>query len=376
MISDGTLDLAVARGIVSPDQAAELRGLEVLTSDDLFTIDAVAEPPIDRDDEEIRLVGSFGDIFVTLGLVLVLAPLAYVVNGAFGPLPMWLALGAASWALAEIFTRRRRLALPSLVLLGVFVVSAFFACLSLAAFLLADPHPPTTQPSWRFLPVFDSVTTSSVTTGLAALLALGLIVPHWLRFHVPVTIAAGVGTLSLAAFGFGGRLADVTPQAATLLLLVCGLLVFALAMRFDLSDRRRITRRTDIAFWLHLLAAPMIVHPVMSLLGNADWIGRGGSDSTTATLILIVFAVLTIVALVIDRRALLLSGLVYAGTAIAAIIGASGFTGTLVPAAALSLGLVVLALSAGWRPLRNAMLRLLPRTFVQKLPYPTGAQAL
>ena len=177
MISDGTLDLAVARGIISPDQAAELRGLETLTSDDLFTIDAVAETPIDRDDEEIRLVGSFGDIFVTLGLALVLAPLAYVVNGTFGPLPMWLSLGAASWALAEVFTRRRRLALPSLVLLGVFVVSAFFACLSLAAFLLADPHPPTTQPSWRFLPAFNTV-----TTGLAALLTLGLIVAALVAF--------------------------------------------------------------------------------------------------------------------------------------------------------------------------------------------------
>jgi hypothetical protein len=373
MISDATLDLAVDRGILSPDQAVELRGLEALTSDDAFTIDAISEAPIGKDDEEIRLVGSFGDVFVTLGLALFLAPLAYVVNKTFGMLAMWVALLVASWLLAEFFTLRRRLALPSIVLLGVFVVAAFFACFELAAFLLTDPHPPVTQHAWWHVPGFSDVSTSSVTTGLAALLSLGLIVPHWLRFHVPVTIAAGAAVLSLATFSFGHRLADITPQAATFLLLACGLLVFALAMHFDLADRRRVTQRADVAFWLHLLAAPMIVHPVMSLFGGdaSAW-----NDPNAATLILVVFVILALVALVIDRRALLLSGLVYAGAAISALVGASGLTGTLIPVAALALGVLVLALSAGWRPLRNAILRVLPRTLVQKLPYPTGAQAL
>jgi hypothetical protein len=30
-------------------------------------------------------------------------------------------------------------------------------------------------------------------------------------------------------------------------------------MWWDSSDRARLTRRSDVAFWLHLLAAPMIV---------------------------------------------------------------------------------------------------------------------
>ena len=34
--------------------------------------------------------------------------------------------------------------------------------------------------------------------------------------------------------------------------------------------RRSLTRRSDVAFWLHLLAAPMIVHPVFTLLGLND----------------------------------------------------------------------------------------------------------
>ena len=39
---------------------------------------------------------------------------------------------------------------------------------------------------------------------------------------------------------------------------------------------RRITRRSDVAFWLHLLAAPMIAHPIFSLLGlNSGGVSAG-----------------------------------------------------------------------------------------------------
>ena len=43
--------------------------------------------------------------------------------------------------------------------------------------------------------------------------------------------------------------------------LIAGLGVFTLAMWWDRSDRVRQTRRSDVAFWLHLLAAPMIAAP-------------------------------------------------------------------------------------------------------------------
>ncbi len=46
----------------------------------------------------------------------------------------------------------------------------------------------------------------------------------------------------------------------------CGLAVFAAAMAFDISDRERVTRRADCAFWLHLLAAPLIVHSLVSFV--------------------------------------------------------------------------------------------------------------
>ena len=37
-------------------------------------------------------------------------------------------------------------------------------------------------------------------------------------------------------------------------------------MYYDLSDRTRTTRLADCAFWLHLLAAPLIVHSLIRLL--------------------------------------------------------------------------------------------------------------
>ena len=51
---------------------------------------------------------------------------------------------------------------------------------------------------------------------------------------------------------------------------VLGLGVFAFAMWWDMSDRERRTRRSDVAFWLHLAAAPLIAHPIFHMLGVLD----------------------------------------------------------------------------------------------------------
>ena len=62
--------------------------------------------------------------------------------------------------------------------------------------------------------------------------------------------------------------------------LLLGIGVFLFAMWWDASDRARTTRRSDVAFWLHLLAAPMIAHPIFTLLGlsNGSVEHRRGAD--------------------------------------------------------------------------------------------------
>ena len=134
-------------------------------------------------------------------------------------------------------------------------------------------------------------------------------------------------------------------------------------MRFDLSDPARQTRRTDIAFWLHMLAAPMIVHPLVSGL-----VDGGNLDTVSALSVLAVFCGLALVALVVDRRAILVAGLSYAGIAFGTLATNAGLTSGTVPLTLLVLGALVLLLSAGWHVLRRALLALLPAALVRRLP--------
>jgi hypothetical protein len=254
----------------------------------------------------------------------------------------------ASWLLAEYFTRKRRMALPSIVLLLVFAVSVFAA---VAEILDATPIRTLFFSFYMGWPAFNA---GLVTAAAAAL--------HYWRFRVPITVAAGAAALvaSVVALLYI-FVPDLSHRQSAPLLLLCGLAVFALAMRFDLSDPKRRTRRTDIAFWLHMLAAPLIVHPLVSAV-----LGDGGMDTASALVILAIFVVLALVALVVDRRAILVSGLGYAGYAFGSLIAKAGMGDGVVPFTMLVLGALVLLLSAGWHALRHALLPLVPAALVRR----------
>jgi hypothetical protein len=144
------------------------------------------------------------------------------------------------------------------------------------------------------------------------------------RFKLPFALLPLAASLVIAALGVASFLVP-QPQAVadTIFFLLCGLGVFAAAMSFDISDRERLTRRADCAFWLHLLAAPLIMHSAISLAARplASSIGRGlAMSSPVALAVIAIVTVLAVVALLIDRRALLVSGLTYLGVAIAYIL--------------------------------------------------------
>src|ERR1700704_1137053 len=100
MIASEILTKGVDQGIITAEQAERLRALE-----------GVGEPPelpASADDEQLRFIGGFSDIFVTIGLAMFLGAIGYFALLAGGRLGMWIAVAVAAWLLAEFFTRLRR----------------------------------------------------------------------------------------------------------------------------------------------------------------------------------------------------------------------------------------------------------------------------
>ena len=338
MYTDSDLTEAVGSGAISQQAADALRA---------FVARRQAAPA--ADEEQFRLLTGFNDIFVSIATILLLTSawwLANTVNRFLGAAT----LAILSWALAEFFTRRRRMALPSILLLGSFAAGMFVLGVTLAAIVL--PH--TTAPSVGAWPI-----------ALGALLAVAATAAHWRRFHVPITIAAGAVASVGAAIATLLGLWPGQDRGTMVAVFIGGMAVFALAMGWDMSDRARTTRRSDVAFWLHLSAAPLIVHPAFQLLGLLD---NDGADLTRAAIAVGVYAILAVVALVVDRRALLVSALFYVLYAISALLKAAGALNFSLALTALVAGSALLVLSAFWHPTRRALLAAMPAGLRARVP--------
>ena len=146
--------------------------------------------------------------------------------------------------------------------------------------------------------------------------------------------------------------------------LVLGIAIFLFAMRWDSSDPARVTRRSDVAFWLHLLAAPMIIHPVFTLLGLND----GTATIGEGLVVILLYVIIGLTALAIDRRALLVSALAYVLFALNELFKQFGAIELNFALTALVIGSSLLLLSAFWHQARELVVRPLPEGLRARLP--------
>ena len=290
------------------------------------------------DEEHFRLVTGFNDIFVVIACVLLLASLAGI-GASYASHIGSAAVAVAAWLLAEFFTRRRRMALPSIVLLLAFVGAVFSTIL-----LLVGTHEPV------------AYAIASAFAALAAWL-------HWRRFRVPITIAAGVAAAVGCTFGLFLWAAPNAGKWLNVLSLIAGIAVFAAAMRWDATDTLRQTRRSDVAFWLHLLAAPLLVHPIFTVLG----VTGGHADLGQALAVVVLYVAIALVSLAVDRRALMVSALTYVLFAFSALLKQFGVVSLSFAITAFAIGAALLLLSAFWHPTRAYVLGFLPPTLQQRL---------
>jgi hypothetical protein len=379
--SDQDIESAVAAGIITPEAALALR--------EHVSAQALTTP---ANEENFRLVSGFNDIFVAIAAIIMLFAMWWIGNslqtnfhdysgpsssegsdreyGRFKAIGGLLCAGTA-WLLAEFFSRKRKMALPSIVLLlamliGLFTgVSYYFFDLDYTQYgrvynsYLGDAD----YAQWRAQTVREN--------GIyffAAFCSAVVSFAFWRRFRVPISVAATTGMAALALlFGifYLAKINEWMGIAPLLIAMVAGIGIFAYAMWWDVGDRERKTQRSDIAFWLHMIAAPMIAHALFGLLGVSE-----GQDVSMGTVIAVVclYGFFALVAIAVDRRALLVSALAYVLIALTALFRTFGMIELSMALTALIIGSALLLLSAFWAPIRKRVLNLLPVQIAERLP--------
>jgi hypothetical protein len=332
------LRAAVAAGIVTEAQAASLSALANSRSGKRSALPA--------EDEPFEFFRGFSEIFISIGLVILLSGVTALL-AAFGGFALLtlvpLASAAIAWWWAGYFTLKRRMTLPSMVL-----ASAYGAGILIFAFTVLSR---------------GGTDERAVAIGGFGLTAAAM-VAWYRRFRLPfaafLTGAAVLGAVySITAsasnvvglIGGGGyqALFDLgeSPAFATATLLF-GIGAFLIGMWFDTRDPHRLGRHSATAFWCHLLAAPALVNTVAVTLLNG-----GGTGLLAVALVLI-----TLLALVLDRRSFLTAAIAYIAIVIAWVMGEGD--GTQWIFILLLLGAFITAIGTWWVQLRARVMGILP----------------
>ncbi len=338
-VSRDDLRAAVASGILDEAQATRLIALADQRQG--YRANMIG------DDEPFELFKGFAEIFVTVGLVLLISGLlglsAIFGDGASIPF----VAAALSVAFAFYFTRKRRMSLPSIALCISFALSGGFVITALTIWDKPEPLP-------RDLLILGVV-------GMAMMLG------YFRLFRPPFTmVPLGIFGL-IAIFGVIGMIDPALLQTiddptsffdlrgaphVAVGTLVFGVIAFIAAISFDIKDPHRVSRYASTAFWLHLLAAPALVNTLV--MSNYQVGGLVGT--TLAIVALIVF---TLLAIIIDRRSFLTAGLIYMGLLIAGAIADTG-TDWAPVLTLLVLGAFVTGLGAFWTQMRALVMGALP----------------
>ncbi|MEH0074132.1 hypothetical protein V6L76_05980 [Pannonibacter sp. Pt2] len=334
---------AVSAGVLSPPQLEALAAyLDGLRQPSISTVDA----------EELRFVRGFHDIFISIGIGTLLFGLFFFLTFTRNWGLNFAGLAVAIWVLSEIFARRMRLALPSFILSVLFLPATLLAVIFVTAEFVPGASSDASQKFQAAMDTLPGATLVLLTVAATAIAAL-----HYWRFQVPVGVsvicAGAICSLLAAAHAIDENfVGDYLPWIG----LAAGLSAFAAAMYFDSRDLTRRTVNSDKAFWLHFLAAPLMVHSLQTLTMSGLY-NTGAGELVLASVMIMLVLMLAFVALLVDRRAILVSGLGYFGVAVSMLLWnaeVSNMTG--VSITLLVLGSFILLLGSAWVPLRRKLL--------------------
>ncbi|MGB7319457.1 MAG: hypothetical protein WBC85_15955 [Planktotalea sp.] len=328
---------AVAGNILTEPQAAALMSLADQRRGTRENMDGLDEP--------FELFRGFNEVFIVIGLGILYSGWVGLTGlGAISGDDATLSVGifgmisvAVTYWLARYFTLKRRMVAPSIMLVVLMALSSLQVGLSIAN-------------GFGFEKALMTAFSAGFTTVLLAI--------FYAVFRIPITvfaIAIGVFVSVGAIFVQGGAeapgmndlfmLTNKGPFA--IITIVLGLIGLFIALRFDMSDPHRVTRRSSAGFWLHVIAAPAIVNTVALTLFEAEGLAP-------QIILLLFLAAMAVFAIIIDRRSFLVAGIGYiVALAFALLDGNAAFV-------ILILGLGLVVLGAQWEKLRARIMSALP----------------
>ena len=295
---------------------------------------------------EGRFVRGFADIFNTTGLIIILVGLSLLLSkyGAMGSA----IIAGFLWVGAEYFSRYKRSHLPSLFIAIGFLMYTYSA-------------------------ITGFIGDTSFTAFPFIIIAIIMVAFYW-RFRLPFCLF--IVALSLIMLNYALTYSFI---ALPVFLILSALVLLSIAIHYDMRDPLRVTRFSDNAFWLHLLAAPCLTHGIVfSLVANKipsredfsllNLFNNWSSDiprftNTDALIVIGIVIILSVFALAINRRVLVVSSFGYAMVAITKLLTTGVGLANLPNVAAVSMlifGAYIVLLGVAWSPLRLLLLRAIP----------------
>jgi hypothetical protein len=331
-------------------------------------------------EEDLRFIRNFHDVFLSLGIAMFAAGLGVATTMFLAPMveataeaggdafrrtlslvsAAAMADAAIMWLMAEFFARGRRLFLPSIVILLAFTLFFFVAAgAGYGAALNLDKSFFERFEGDGFIGAIRQASEFFLVVSGATTLA---IFAFYARMKLP--FAMGLGGYSLATVGIAAAF-YAWPEGVQAIMqpaqLTAGVLLFALGVFFDARDPERKTRISDNGFWLHFFAAPLILNSALGMTVGIDMLTEQQTGAALVTLTIV--GLFATVSLLINRRALLVAGLIYALIAAGFLISKVGLSGGwTVAATLLVMGGAMVLLGGGWHSLRRIMVAPFPKT--------------
>ena len=329
--------------------------------------------------EQLRLVSGYNDIFVGIACIITFVSLTTLIDAKY--LDQILVIVVA-FGLAWYFVRRQRMRLTGIVIAIAVAISGlvlgieFFRSGSVVSVALPgiEVNPTDVGESISYFPF---VLPYIVALLITVVLSFG----YWRFAGVPFAHAIGIAAILLTVLvvvlgsqlgvaeinvpGFEDNEVHVLDPRSQfeamrtfpllVTIFVCGCCAEAYAIWWDSRDPKRQSLATDVAFWTHIVAAPFLVQPLFWWAESLAW-----NPATEVIFGFILFLLLLLFALVINRRALLIGAMVWVLAAL--------FTIADMAVAGLTMGVMLLLIAAAWNKTRQLIEPILPKFVQRKFP--------